>query len=430
MKDDIRYLDCDGWLRYLKHLSEAVQNADDIAFADQEALKKICEAISCFFLSAKEGADGGSAFARALADIGIEKEKSDLPAQKETEETILFTSMGEAVRLGRQIGEGGEGVVYKIPSLPGKAAKLFRSHVDTGRKKARIEALMHCRAASKIDNLLVAAFPEELLFRADHTFAGYLMPQVSSTLKLHHVLRKADRTAYFPELTYKGMIIIVYNLAELTCHLHEKGIVMGDMNQNNILLYPDGTMCLIDCDSFDITDPNTGEHFPCTVGTPELLAPELQDGGFLADKTFTKESDCFSLAIHIFRLLMNNADPFGAKLSSVPACSQTAFDISRCIRNGECVYVRDVSEKEIPDWSPSLSLLSDEVQSLFARAFSYTSDTLKEAVKNRPTAKEWMGALLRFYQMPFRQCDVNPFHWYLPKFSECPLCKLDPSCPG
>ena len=33
---------------------------------------------------------------------------------------------------------------------------------------------------------------------------------------------------------------------------------------------------ILDVDSFDITDPDTGERFECTVGISEFLAPELQ----------------------------------------------------------------------------------------------------------------------------------------------------------
>lgn len=423
MKEDMRYFDYDGLLTYINHLFEITKNTDSIQPADQAALKKILEAIRHFLLSAKTGSSDTSAFMHELMQIDI-KSKENLISQKKKQ--MIFNSSGEKIILGKCIGEGGEGTVYKIPSLPGKVAKLFRDNIDVLHKKTRIEALMKYRTANKINNILVAAFPEDLLFKEDHSFAGYIMPQVSSTLKLYHVLRDSERKTYFPELNYKGMIIIAYNLAELIHHLHTNGIVMGDMNQNNISLYPDGTICLIDCDSFDITDPQTGEHFPCTVGLPELLAPELQSVGSLTKGRFTKESDNFSLAIHIFRLLMNNADPFGAKVVGIQIHSQTAFDVNRSVINGECVYVRDIPGKMIPKWSPTMDILPDDIQKLFKRSFFYTSSTIEDNIKNRPTAKEWMNALLRFYQMPLKQCASHPFHWYLPKFSECPFCHLEP----
>lgn len=77
--------------------------------------------------------------------------------------------------------------------------------------------------------------------------------------------------------------------------MHLNDIVIGDMNMKNIHINEKGQVVLIDCDSFDITNPKTKEHFPCTVGLPEMLAPELQTCGNLANGKFSKESDDFRL---------------------------------------------------------------------------------------------------------------------------------------
>lgn len=396
-----------------------------ISAADQKVLQQIGILIEDFLISSKEQTPDSEALLEGLQLLFHSAKHREPRITKQANTTAPFdiiTSSGSKITLGTCIGTGGEGSVYALPSLPGTVAKIFHSHIKLEAKKARLEALIKYKSASKINHLLVAAIPEELLYRDNGDCIGYLMPQISSNLKIFHVLREDSVRKYFPDLTYKGLIIIAYNLAELVAHLHANGIVIGDMNPNNISVYPDGTICFIDCDSFDFTDPETKKHFRCTVGLPELLAPELQKSQTLANSSFTKESDSFSLAIHIFRLLMDSADPFTAQITQEISHSYRILDTNHIISHGESPYFREFSNKEIPAWVPSIEILSDEIQELFRRSFCYDISTIEENIKNRPTPKEWMEALLRFYQMPFKQCSSNPRHYYLAKFTTCPLC--------
>ena len=335
---------------------------------------------------------------------------------------------GKRLTLGKQIGQGGEGSVYKIPELPGKVAKIFNTHKlkpdNYQHTEKKIRYLITKKDAACIGDTIIASLPEDLLYTQDGSLAGYIMPQFTTTTKLFEVHREGRRRKLFPDLDYRGLIVVAYNLAEAVDHLHSHEIVIGDMNPNNILVHADGTVGLLDSDSFSVTDPNTGEHFPCCVGLSELLAPELQMVVSLRNAQFTKESDNFSLAIHIFRLLMNNADPFGFKLTSYTASkSHLIANPQYNIANGDCAYVRDIPGKKIPDWSPGLDILPKDIQELFCRAFDYTAVTAAASVSKRPTAAEWMDALQRFYQMPLTRCDKDEFHLYIPSLTECPFCQ-------
>ena len=336
-------------------------------------------------------------------------------------------SKGKQIILGKCLGHGGEGSVYKIPSCPGKVAKVyserFLNHDIAKTIKEKTRYLIRKQNASYIGDTLIAAFPEEVLLSSDGSFAGYIMPQITTSVKLYDVQREGLRRKLFPDLNYRGLIAIAYNLAETVSHLHKHGIIVGDLNQNNILVHADGTIVLIDCNSFDLTDSQTGIHYPCTVGLQELLAPELQTVSKLSNATFTKESDCFSLAIHIFRLLMNNADPFNSQVINNCKSSISVVNSGNSIVRGECVYVRDIPDRRIPKWSPALTILPEDLQKLFQRAFTYTAETVFESISRRPTAREWMEALKRFYQMPLMRCKQDPFHMYLPSLHECPFCQ-------
>ena len=92
---------------------------------------------------------------------------------------------------------------------------------------------------------------------------------------------------------------IAYNLAMAVWSVNKAGVVVGDMNPNNIMVDELGQVTLIDTDSFNITNKRTGKIYKCTVGVPEILPPELQ-GVNLADpkNKFTEQTDGFSLSIH------------------------------------------------------------------------------------------------------------------------------------
>ncbi len=361
----------------------------------------------------------------------------------------FFTDDGRTVYLGTILGSGGEGYVYRIQGMPGKAAKIYspERYVTEERlkkKERHIRALIRDRIPSRLDDVLVCTIPESCLYWDEEAkeFAGFLMPEAESPFKFYDILREtAERDRFFPDLDYRGMIAVAYNLAEVVDFLHGHGIVVGDMNYSNITVNTDGAVCLTDADSFDVRDSTTGEHFCCEVGMAELLAPELQRTGQtekLRGEGFTEKTDDFSLAVNIFRLLMNNAAPFqGASgleeihfpvvsaSTPVPASlSVSASDIcgDSAVAEGWCPFVKEVPGKRIPQWAPDYNMLSRKIRELFRRAFDYTAENYRSRIALRPTAREWMEALMEFYRTPMKQCVENPFHWFRGELEACPFC--------
>ena len=339
----------------------------------------------------------------------------------------VFLSSGRPIGLGSELSRGGEGTVFRIPGFPGKVAKIFHDPKRSAEQEQKLKYLRSRKQSAVISGTLIASFPEELLYTADGCCCGYIMQYMPTTMNLSLVTRdSALRTKALPGLNYRGLITIAYNLAEAIAHLHSHNIVVGDMNQKNILVNPDGTVYLIDVNSFDVTD-DQGVHYPCSVGFSELLAPELQSEGLLKDKRFTRESDCFTLAVHIFHLLMQNADPFSfvprtSRSASVPVFSLNASNNEAIIR-GESVFFREVPGKALPHWVPPLDMLPPYIVELFRRTFGYEDGTAPETIARRPTAEEWVAGLAKLYQEPMRPCSDDPFHWYLCSHGECPLCR-------
>lgn len=328
------------------------------------------------------------------------------------------------------LGKGGEGTVYAISGDPDRVAKLYHPHkkfkTEADRKELleKIETMYSMKIKTVIDGILRVAWVEDILFD-NGVFVGYVMPKVTFPHKIYHMMRN-DRLKIFPNYTWKYSVQYAYNLSWVVWYLHMNGIIIGDMNMNNIAVGEKGEVVLIDCDSFDIRNKKTGKHYKCTVGLGELLAPEIQMVDKVADANFTKESDNFSLAIHIFRLLMNNADPFGAKVLGRNINSKAVVPVNQAIINGECPHFRTVPNKTVPDSAPKLDLLPPDLAQAFDRTFNYTQLTVQKNMKNRTTAEEWNRLLLKYAQAEpnpnLQKCKKVASHVYPVHHVTCPFC--------
>lgn len=355
-------------------------------------------------------------------------------------------AFGATYNLGSQIGSGGEGTVYSIQGSSDKVAKLYKPDKFANKtlrdaKERKLKAMMGMNIKSTIDGVLRLAWPIDVLYNQGQ-MVGFVMPKISKMLKIFDIQRcwRADANnpstkevlAVYPGYTWKYAVQFAYNLAWVVRYVHSYGIVIGDLNQNNIYADTDtGAVVLIDCDSFDITDKKTGERFPCEVGLPEMLAPELQTVGQLKGK-FTTHTDNFSLAIHIFRLLMRNADPF----TGVPSAGASSSAITTAnvnIVNGNCPYVRNCSVS-VPGWAPDFSTLPLSVQNLFKKTFDYNATTAISKSSKRATAAEWCNVLAplgapepnsNLKKCTNSQNKLHIYHVYSSHNTTCPWCKCE-----
>ncbi|MBE6543722.1 MAG: hypothetical protein E7675_04925 [Ruminococcaceae bacterium] len=332
------------------------------------------------------------------------------------------------------IGSGGEGSVYEIKGDPTHVAKIYHTDKNDFKTKCntlqkKLEVMISMPITPEVDGILHLAWPEDILFDKDGRFAGYVMPRAKHKYKIYDIAR-SDRSKILPKYTFKYSIQYSYNLSWVIWHLHLNNIIVGDMNMNNILVGEKGEIVLIDCDSFDIYDPKTKEHYKCNVGLPELLAPEIQMAMSEDQKVFTKESDNFTLAIHIFRLLMNNADPFAAKTVGHNIPSVNFNDCSnRAIINGESPYFRDIPGLQVPDWAMPLDFLPDDIKNAFRATFNYTQASVMKKKNDRTSAEAWCRLLLKYGEKEpnpnLTSCKKNKRHVYPVHNTSCPFCEME-----
>ena len=336
---------------------------------------------------------------------------------------------GALYRLTNEIGKGGEGIVYGVDGDYSSVAKIYKPDRLLGEEDQRsmenkLIAMTDKRLKYKFSGHIKLSWPKDVLYEGNE-FVGFIMPRIDSRYKIFNMYRDDNiRQRVFPEYNWKFSVQAAYNLAWLVNYLHMNDVIVGDLNPNNISMDRQGLITLVDCDSFDVT--YAGHRYPCTVGIDEMLPPEAQQIHNLEHFTFSRESDNFALAIHIFRLLMNNYDPFGAVLVDHYLPSSSDMTTNKAIAKGECLYVRKVTGKVLPQNSPTLDILPHNIQKLFHKTFEYNEITAKRRINTRATADEWMRALYPIASEPginrfLRKCPEG--HVYTSNNTKCPWCR-------
>ena len=348
---------------------------------------------------------------------------------------MLFGRDGHTTKyeLDGEIKSGGEGVVYSIKGKPNSVAKLYKHEriVDfesRERAKDKILAMLDMDFNPYLNNRLIVAWPEDALFDSAHVFQGFVMPKIQNMKSLIWASRPSDRNALWPNgYRWHYSVAIAFNLALTIEHLHKAGIIVGDLNINNILIDAKGDVTLIDADSFNIRS-KTGQIYKCIVGFPEVLPPELQ-GKDLTEPThtFSEKTDTFSLAIHIFSLICNNCHPFGCLNYNVAHGSSSSPKLMDNILKGYCPYVTGAKGKTVDD-ALDMDVFPSELRSLFDRTFHYDASTAvkQSTIANRPSAEEWRIALGNLYQSGVESCQKNPLHEYPKNYTKgCPWCAIE-----
>lgn len=325
---------------------------------------------------------------------------------------MLFTSKGTPVKIGRELGKGGEGSVFEVPSLATQVAKLYHQPPDS-KKQAKLTFM-----ASTADQQLLSyvAWPQDTLHLSkDGPVIGFLMPKVSGKDPIHMVYSPAHRRQDRPNAAWDFLLFVARNTAAAFEVLHNKGHVLGDVNQGNILVGGDSKVILIDSDSFQVNAKGT-QHL-CEVGVSHFTPPELQ--GLASFHGFTRSAnhDNFGLALLIFHLLFGGRHPY----SGVPLKAGVSDALETDIKGYRYAYARDASSRGIspPPRSIPMSLVPDSMEAMFQLAF-----TEKGSSGGRPTAKQWVAALDSL-RTRIKKCSSSVVHVYPDHLSKCPWCALE-----
>lgn len=308
---------------------------------------------------------------------------------------------GRVLQLAEEIGRGGEGVVLALADHPDLCVKIYSKPPDDD----RIEKLAAMVDAFERDPSLVewCAWPRALLRDATGRVCGFVMDRLHDLAPVHELYDPEERKRRFPHLSWQELIQSAAFCAAMFAALHAHNVVVGDVNERNVLVRPDGRLHLVDCDSFQIRVAD--RVFRTGVGVPDYTPPELQGGQF-GELVRSANHDRFGLAVLCFKLVFMGRHPFAGGESG---------EIGPAIASRDYAYPRVALR--LRHLLPT-SAVSDELQGLFERAFVADGDEV------RPEAERFTDALLDLSE-GMRPCAVEPIHRIASTSRQCQWCQIE-----
>ena len=327
----------------------------------------------------------------------------------------------------RSFSKGGEGEIFRLVGNQNQVIKIYFSSSVSKELEQKLRYMADNPPESSVLNQV--AWPIDVVYDENRIFKGFVMPKLDINAELGDVYPYPPTN---PEskiaLNYK--LIIAMNICTVINAVHRAGYVFGDFNPGNIgINMKTGMVAFLDTDSYHIVlDERNNKAFRCKVCKDGYVAPELlkQCEPYKTDAyanaplpTFTKETDNFALAIHIFRLLMNGYTPFNGIKETERISSASPGVGNQAIKRN--LYCFNPGNKPQATAVPPVSILPDKIKKLFKRAFI---DGAKNP-KKRPDASEWYSALSE-YEKGLIKCSKYPNqHLYKKGLSSCPWCEAD-----
>lgn len=227
-----------------------------------------------------------------------------VPLHPENSRQTLKLPSGEPITLGEVLGKGGEGFVYACGAE--YAVKLYKTMSE--QREAKL-CRMVANPPASTDYL---AYPKDLVMDANSRVVGTLLPRahgvnVQTFLRFDPSSGKPLLLKQCPHFRRHHVVEAAQSVARLVAGLHQHGVILGDINLENVLVELPETedsparSWLIDVDSAQI------EGFPCMVEKPEFSVPW---GKPEATKLKTFTDDDFALAVLLFTILMAELLPY------------------------------------------------------------------------------------------------------------------------
>lgn len=344
---------------------------------------------------------------------------------------MLTGANGKSYNLeSKPFSSGGEGDIYGIRGDQSRVVKIYHADRITAELEQKIRLMAKNPPSDSI--LKQVAWPLDVVSDGASGFRGFVMPRLNVNAELGEVYAYPPKT----NITYQQKLIVAQNICLVISEVHAAGYIFGDFNPRNIgINLNTGNVAFLDTDSYHIVvDKNAGKAYRCSVCAagyvaPELLEkcnayklkhPEAKDHIFekVPLDTFTKETDNFALAIHMFKLLMNGYSPFeGIKDNETASTATTGVGNEAVHRDSYCFKL---GNKPRAAAVPPLSILPKEIAGLFFDAFI----SGRKDPSRRPSAAEWYKAL-NDYESSLTTCSKNPAHMYLKTLKRCPWCEAD-----
>ena len=241
----------------------------------------------------------------------------------------------------RKVGGGGEGKVYPMPGNNTQVIKLYGTPLDTStqegstaRKKLQ-SMIQKPPVTDDANGNKVLAWPQAIAYRTVGTrrmLAGFTMHRIggSNYQEIFNYWNPGTRREIVgPTATQRDIDLLLEGIARnvimMVKGIHGDGCIIGDINEKNFYVAPNGLIAVMDCDSFQVRDLD-GTYYPCPVGIANYTSPRVlaeleqicRDPGCPRQnrkKSYncvirTPDDDSFALAVMLYKLLMQGRHPY------------------------------------------------------------------------------------------------------------------------
>lgn len=282
--------------------------------------------------------------------------------------TAVRNNQRRPIRLLEELGAGGEGSVYKTDFL-GFVAKIYRQEKITRLRYEKLSLML-----TKDIDCEGICFPLAMLFNRRDEFVGYLMRAASGKDLGKSVFLPMLLKKYFPKWTKIETVQLCITILQKIKYLHDRNVILGDINPYNILIESPTKVYFVDTDSYQV------EGFVCPVGTPLFTAPELQRNKSYGLRTFGNEN--FAIATLLFMIMHPGKSPYAM---------QDGGGIVENILAGDFSYpFGELKTGKVPQgpWRYCWSHLTYKIKETFYHTFRI--DGMYHDEKKRPGPGRWL----------------------------------------
>lgn len=284
-------------------------------------------------------------------------------------------SHSKPIKLTKKIGEGGEGSVFEtsLGKTSDYVAKIYARSKLIDTKIEKLKLMM-----SKSIALRGVCFPVAIIKNEKKEPVGFLMPRAKGVELGKSVFMPKLLQQKFPSWTRRDTIQLCITILEKIEHLNDRGIILGDINGQNILVVSPTEVYFVDCDSYQIG------NYPCPAGTVHFTPPEAQGKDY---STFlrTQAMENFAIATLLFMIMLPGKSPYASVGGASPAEN---------IRNGAFVYNSDNSKVPPGKWGFIWSHMSYDTKQAFVDTFRSTGAHF--APDKRLNATSWLEVFRKY----------------------------------
>ena len=276
-----------------------------------------------------------------------------------------------------EIGAGGEGSVYKT-NLNGIVAKIYKPEKITRLRYEKLKLML-----TKKINCDGVCFPIALVYNHYNEFVGYLMRSAAGKDLGKSVFMPVLLKKYFPRWTKQDTVQLCVTILKKLKYLHDRNVILGDINPYNILVVSPDEVYFVDTDSWQV------EGFICPVGMPLFTAPELQKKTSYGLRTLGNEN--FAVATLLF-MIMHPGKP--------PYAMQDGEGIVENIMKGDFSYpLGERRNGKVPmgPWRYCWSHLPYKIKEAFYQTFRYDGTNHEE--KKRYGSGWWLRAFENYLDL-------------------------------